>query len=288
MQRRALGSTGFDVSVIGLGAGPLGADSIDDRQAERLILGAIERGVALVDTAPSYGRSEVRIGAALRGRRDEVVLSTKLGYGTPGIPDWTGPCIAAGIDQALARLQTDRIDIAHLHSCPIDVLARGEVLDALEAAVRAGKVRVAAYSGDNDALAWAIASGRFGCVQCSVNVADQRALDRAIPDARERGIGILAKRPLANAAWREPARPSAPDRAMYWDRLRAMQLPPPDVDPVEYFVRFAIAQPISSILVGTTQLANLERAIAFAERGPFDGGARAAFQRHDQGWDGVI
>jgi aryl-alcohol dehydrogenase-like predicted oxidoreductase len=295
MERRPLGTMfdSFEVSAIGLGAGPLGSEDVTDDDAVRLVHAALDRGVTLIDTAPSYGRSEVRIGTALRtARRSGVAVSTKLGYGTPGIPDWTGPCITAGVDAALARMQLEYIDIAHLHSCPVDVLARGDVLDALDAAVRAGKIRIAAYSGDNDALAWAIASGRFGTVQCSVNVADQRALDRAIPDARRLGLGVLAKRPLANAAWRERERPSAPDRGMYWDRLRAMGLPPDGVDPVEYGLRFVLSQPVSSILVGTTHVDHLFEAIAFAERGPLPADqaahARAQFQRHDRGWDGVI
>ena len=292
MQARPLGATGLTVSELGLGAGPLGDSNLDDAAAEHLVREAVELGITLIDTAPSYGRSEVRIGAALRGLRSRVVLSTKLGYGVPGIPDWTGPCITAGIDAALARLDTTWLDLAHLHSCPRDVLERGDVIDALEAAVRAGKVRVPAYSGDGDALAWAIDSGRFGVVQCSVSLADQRALDAAVPRAAERGIGVLAKRALANAAWRDATRPAAPDRAAYWDRLRTMQQPPPGADPTDLALRFALAQPVSSLLVGTTDLAHLRAAIASASRGPLDAAAlheaRDAFRRHDRGWDGII
>lgn len=292
MRTRPLGATGLAVSELGLGAGPLGGPELDDAAAERLVRGALDLGVTLIDTAPSYGRSEVRIGAALRGLRDRVVLSTKLGYGVPGIADWTGPCISAGVDAALARLDTTWLDLAHLHSCPRDVLERGEVIEALEAAVRAGKIRVPAYSGDGDALAWAIESGRFGSVQCSVNLADQRALDAALPRAAERGIGVLAKRPLANAAWRDATRPAAPDRAAYWERLRTMQQPPPGIAPAEHVLRFALAQPVASLLVGTTDLAHLRAAIETAARGPLEGAAlqeaRDAFRRHDRGWDGII
>ncbi len=292
MRTRALGRTGMDVSELGLGAGPLGGDEIDDASAVSLIHAALDLGITLIDTAPSYGHSELRIGYALRGRRDRVVLSTKLGYGVPGIPDWTGPCITAGVDAALARLETSWLDIAHLHSCPEDVLGRGDVIEALAAAVRAGKVRVAAYSGDGEPLDWAIESGAFGAVQCSISVADQRALDGAVLRAHDRGIGVLGKRTLANGAWKSAAQPSAPDRAEYWRRLRAMELPPPG-DRAAFALRFALAQPgLSSALVGTTSRTNLEAMVRAAETGPLDPvateAARAAFRRCDRGWDGIV
>jgi aryl-alcohol dehydrogenase-like predicted oxidoreductase len=284
MRTRPFGATGLAVSELGLGAGPLGdPDALDDAAAERLVHAALELGVTLLDTAPSYGCSEQRLGNALRGRRDRAVLSTKLGYGVPGIPDWTGPCITAGIDLALERLATTWLDIAHLHSCPIDVLRRDDVLEALAAAQRAGKVRVAAYSGDNEPLRWAIESGLFGGVQCSVNAADQRALDHAVPLAAARGLGVLAKRPLANGAWREAVRPGAPDRAAYWDRLQAMgaQLT------AERALGFVLAQPVSAVLVGTTRIDHL-RAMALVSADPDAERLRELFRRHDRGWDGII
>ena len=292
MRSRTLGATGLTVSELGLGAGPLGSARLDDATAERLVHAALDLGVTLIDTAPSYGRSEHRIGSALRGRRARIVLSTKLGYGVPHVADWTGECITAGVDAALERLATTWIDVAHLHSCPLDVLTRGEVVDALDGAVRSGKVRVAAYSGDNDALGWAIASGRFGSVQCSISLADQRALDAALPLANERGVGVVAKRSLANAAWLDAVRPEAVDRAAYWDRLHAMALPIAAVDRADHALRFALAQPVSSVLVGTTSAAHLATAVAAVERGGLDDDlvaqARAAFRRCGRGWDGVI
>jgi aryl-alcohol dehydrogenase-like predicted oxidoreductase len=285
IQSRPLGRSNLVVSEIGLGAGPLGGDNLDDDAAVALIHAALDRGVTLIDTAPSYGRSEHRIGRAVRDRRDRVVLSTKLGYGVPGVPDWTGPCIARGIELALERLQSTWLDLAHFHSCPRDVLERGDVVEALAAAVRAGKVRVAAYSGDGDALAWAIDSGAFGAVQCSVSVVDQRALDVAVPRAVERGIGVLAKRPLANGIWRETARPAAPDRGTYWDRARAMGL---DCD-AERALAFVLAQPVAAALVGTTQVANLDALLAVRADPIAAATVRDRFRRTDPGdWDGVI
>ena len=204
---RPLGRTGLSVSPLGLGTGRLGSADLSESEAERLLHGALDAGITLIDTAPSYGLAEERIGRHLARRRKDVTLSTKGGYGVPGVPDWTGTVITAGIDAALARMRTSWLDIFHLHSCPQEILERGEVIEALEAAVQAGKVRVAAYSGDGAPLAWAVGSGRFGSVQASVNFCDQRILDAELPAAQAAGMGLIAKRALANAPWRFFSRP---------------------------------------------------------------------------------
>jgi len=287
---RPLGATGLRVSPVGLGAGRVGGPETGDDDVDRLVGAALDAGVTVIDTAPSYGDSEERLGRALAGRRDRVVLSTKLGYGVPGIPDWTGPCITAGVDAALARLRTDRLDLAHLHSCPREVLERGEVVEALLRAVVAGKVRVAAYSGEEDALRWAVRSGAFGAVQCSVSLVDQGA---PVDEARARGVGVLAKRPLGNAPWRFAGQPPEPDLAEAWNRFRALNLDARGVDWPELFVRFAAFAPgVDTILVGTASGAHLAAAAAAAARGPLDEdhvvALRAAYTRAGVGWAGRI
>ena len=278
---------------MGFGAGRIGGDDISDAEADALVRRALDLGVTLLDSARSYGRSEERLGRALRGERGRVVLSTKVGYGIPGHEDWTGPCVSAGVDAALGRLGTDVLDVVHLHSCPLDVLRRGDVVEALAGAVRSGKVRVAAYSGEGEALAWAVASGVFGSVQLSVNACDQRALSTAVAEAARRGLGVLAKRPLANAPWRFAARPAGDDAEPYWERLQAMGLDPGGLPWEELFLRFAAFAPgVSSALVGTRSAAHLEAAVRAAEKGPLPaelaGSLRAAFQRADAGWTGRI
>lgn len=290
---RPLGATGLSVSAVGLGAGRIGGDEVDDRDVDRLLGAALEVGVTLVDTARSYGLSEERLGRALAGRRDRVVLSTKVGYGVPGVPDWTARCVELGVDAALGRLGTDRLDLVHLHSCGLDVLERGDVVDALGRAVAAGKVRVAAYSGEGDALAWAVRSGAFGSVQCSVSVVDQAVLDGSVAEAARRGVGVVAKRALGNAPWRFGERPAEPDVAEAWDRFRALALDPGALDWTELFARFAAFAPgVSAVLVGTRSIANLEAAVRAAGRGPLDAdrvaALRAGFARVGADWGGRI
>jgi aryl-alcohol dehydrogenase-like predicted oxidoreductase len=293
MERRALGRTGLEVSVLGLGAGQIGDPALAERDAERLLLGAVDLGVTLIDAARSYGLAEARIGRILAGRRSAVILSTKVGYGIPGFADWTGPCVAAGIDAALERMATDRLDIVHFHSCPREVLERGDVVGAMLDAVHAGKVRVAAYSGENEALAWAAESGAFSSLQASVNLCDQGSLHGTLAAAAARGIGVLAKRSLANAPWRFASEPEAPDVAEYWRRFRALALPDLGLPWPEVAIRFtAFAPGVSACLVGTSRLAHLREVAAMVARGPLPaaGGAAIgeAFARRGGSWPGLV
>jgi aryl-alcohol dehydrogenase-like predicted oxidoreductase len=254
---RPFGTTGLLVSPLGFGAGEIGDPALDDREVEALLRAAIDLGVTLIDTARSYGQSEARIGRFLGPVRDRVVLSTKVGYGVDGVPEWTGECIRLGIDNALGRLATDRIDIVHLHSCPVDVLVRGDVVDALVDARRAGKIRCAAYSGDNEALDWAAASGRFDSLQLSWSMCDQRAA-AVIERARQAGLGVIAKRPLANAPWRFADRPAGHEAELYWVRWQALGIDPGELGWDELAARFAAHYPgVSAAIAGTRSLAHL-------------------------------
>lgn len=293
MQRRKFGATGLSVSIIGFGAGHIGAPAQDEREVERLLHAALDLGINLIDTARGYGLSEERIARSLASRRDEFVLSSKCGYDVPGRTNWTGACVAAGIDAALNRLRTDRIDIMHLHSCPREVLERGEVIAALDDAVQAGKVRVAAYSGENDALAFALTCDVFRSVQLSINVCDQRAIRDALPVAAARKLGVIAKRPLANAFWRFRDRPTGEYCEEYWLRAKAMQLSPAPLDWDEFALRFAAHQSgVHTCIVGTSHLERLRRNVELARRGPLPADlvqrALDAFRAHDDDWIGQV
>lgn len=296
MITRRLGTTGIDVSAIGLGAGALGDARLGEREAEALLGAAIDEGVTLLDTARSYGLSEERIGRFVGEhpeRRARVVLSTKGGYGVDGVDDWTPNAIDRGIDDALVRLRTDRIDVFHFHSCPLDVARRDDLLGALDRARTAGKIRAAAYSGDNEALAWAVASGRFDSVECSVSVFDQRAIDGAIADASSRGVGVIAKRALGNAPWRFDERPHGDYCEAYWLRMRTMAIDPAPITWGELALRFAAFTPgVTAVLVGTANTDHLREDVRHLAYGPLAADVvtqiRAAFTANDQYWRGEI
>lgn len=284
-------STTFDFgSRIGLGLGRVGSDDVSDEAASAVMSTAFELGVRVFDAAPSYGHAERRLGDfARRVGREQLVISTKCGYGVPGVPDWTYECIERGVDLARQRMGLDVIDVMHLHSCPRSTLEGAGVLEALFRAREAGKVRAVAYSGEGDALALAVEV--CDIVQCSVNVADQGCLDTTLRRALERGVRVLAKRPIASGAWRAG---DAADTAarVYRERLAKMGL---DFGPrwLEVAVRFsAFAPGVSACLVGTSSAAHLEAIAASVKLGPLpDGELRAlreAFVRNAADWGGQI
>jgi aryl-alcohol dehydrogenase-like predicted oxidoreductase len=289
--QRPYGKSGLIVSVLGLGAMQIGDPNMEEAKVAFLLNAALDAGITLFDTARSYGLSEERIGRHLASRRDDIVISTKLGYGIDGYEDWTGPCITAGIEQALRMLRTDRIDIAHLHSCPRATLERGEVIAALERGRRDGKVRAIAYSGENDDLAYAIGTGRFDGYMASLNICDQRVIDDVLPNITAQGF--IAKRPAANHPWRFSERPVGDYCEEYWLRWHAMELSSHGHDWGEVAIRFALSPPqISSAIIGTGSMEHLKQNIAWSEAGGLDEGwyeeLRTAFRQYDRGWLGQI
>ena len=267
VEQRPFGATGLTVSAIGLGAGQVGERDVDEARAERLLRGALDLGVTLVDTALSYGSSEERIGRHLADRSDAFVLSSKGGSGVDGHEDWSAGAVRASVEQTLRRTRSEQVDVWFLHSCSLEVLRRGEVQDALDAEVAAGRVRVPGYSGDNEALAFAAASGRFGALECSVNVADRWNLHHVV--GQDPALGVIAKRPVANAPWRFAERPVGHYAELYWERLQALQLDPGPLGWTELALRFsAYATGVSTAITGTASLEHLESNLAEAAAGP--------------------
>lgn len=295
MRFNDFGKTGLRVTPLGFGAMHLNDGRVTESEAERLLNAVLDHGVNLIDTARGYGLSEERIGRHLAHRRQEFLISTKVGYGIPGVPDWTGPCIKAGVEAALARLRCERLDIVHLHSCPLAILERGEVIEALEACARVGTVGVVAYSGDNAELDFAISSGRFGSVQTSISLCDQVNLDQRLPALQALGLGVIAKRPIAGAVWDQPRRPEAQAEGRYWDRWQSMGLgaPPEAHTWNELALRFTAHWPgVASSIVGTRSLEHFKENLAWIEKGPLPGETlthiRSAFRGRGSLWPSLV
>jgi aryl-alcohol dehydrogenase-like predicted oxidoreductase len=295
VQTRPFGRTGLEVPVLGFGAMQLGDPRLPESTVAAMLHRALDLGLTLIDTARSYGLSEERIGRHLAGRRDEFLLSTKVGYGVEGLTDWTHDCVRAGVDAARDRLRADVLDVVHLHSCGLDRLRAGEVASALARCAELGKLRVAAYSGDDEALRYAVGSGRFGSVQASTSLCDQQSLD-AFAVAKSRGLGTIAKRSLAGRPWASPTRPADSVHAEYHRRfecLRAAGLECASGDWDAFALRFAAYAPgVDCVIVGGTDPRHLEQnvaAVAAGPLGPVQGAAiREVFLRVGSQWRGLV
>ncbi len=224
MEKRQLGKTDMHVSVLGFGGAEIGFEKAAVQTVAELLHSALDAGLNVIDTAECYLQSEELIGEAVSGRRKDFYLFTKCGHPeNPGVGDWRPASLLASIERSLKRLRTDRLDLVQLHSCSEEELRKGDVITALEEARRKGYTRYIGYSGDGGAARYAVECGRFDTLQTSVSIADQEAIDLTLPLAQQRQMGVIAKRPIANAVWRRPGKPDSPYHLPYWERLQKLQ-----------------------------------------------------------------
>lgn len=282
MKRTVLGKTDLSISRLGFGAAPIGFLQTPQAQVDKLVATLLDEGVNFFDTAAMYADAEDKLGIALDGRRDDAVLLTKCGTKEGDLPGeaWSDQLITASIDQSLKRLKTDRLDIVLLHSCDLEVLQQGEAVDALIKAREAGKVSYLGYSGDNQAAAAAAAMDWVDAIEISVNICDQHNIDTVLPICIEHHVGVIAKRPIANAAWN----PLNKQRGMYkqyaktyHDRLSAMAITPhelgyhghTEIEWPEIALKFTLAiQGVDTAIVGTTSTVNAQANIEAVNKNP--------------------
>ena len=257
METRQFGQTDMQVSVLGFGGSEIRGHALAD--VERLLGSALDAGLNVIDTGECYGDSEELIGKAVATRRDEYHLFTKCGHNRgedlPDYPEWDPRLLEASIDRSLRRLRTDHVDLLQLHTCDIDVLRKGDVIKVLEKAKREGKTRYIGYSGSNENGRYAIRTGVFDALQISVNIADQQGIDFTIPMAIERNMGIIAKRPIANAAWLTPDLPKNEYGYPYFERLQTLKydfLQSGAATSIATALRFTLSVPgVDTAIVGT-------------------------------------
>ncbi|MCX4241361.1 aldo/keto reductase [Paraliomyxa miuraensis] len=215
MERRPLGRTGVSVSPIGLGCWAIGGTwgSVDDRESEAALHRAIDEGIDLFDTADVYGdgKSERLIAKVLRERpHDEVFVATKAGRRLqPHTAEgYDAANLGAFVERSLRNLQRERIDLLQLHCPPPEVYRRPETFAALDGLVAAGKVRSYGVSVETveEALA-AIEHPGVQTIQIIFNVFRLRPARELLGVAAARGVGILARVPLASGLLTGKMRP---------------------------------------------------------------------------------
>ena len=282
MERVTFGKTGLTVGRLGLGLSEIGhiLTMADIEQAGKVINTALDNGINFLDTAACYGISEEIVGMTVSSRRDEYVLATKAGHVAGGYQgeEWTAKTVADSIDRSLERLRTDHLDVVLLHSCGTDVLERGDVIRALQDAKEAGKTRFIGYSGDNEGARWAVDSDLFDALETSYNLVDQKARNGVLQAADEKGMGIVAKRSIANAVWgarEDPAAyPNIPHYSeAYFRRAQEMlalgPVPGAPEDRILLALGFTFARPeVDVAIVGTLNPAHMASNLELVERGP--------------------
>lgn len=193
--RRVLGRTGAKVSILAFGCGSRFLKYEDGDQALAALNHAIDLGISYLDTAYAYGegKSEMRVGKVMATRRKEVFLATKA-------PDRTRDDLLRRIEGSLKRLQTDQVDLLHIHSLRNeDDLAKIEAPDgALKGLLEAREQKLARFIGMNshtngEVMAQAIARHDLDCVQMSLNpTRNGRFEELALPAANKKNLGIIA------------------------------------------------------------------------------------------------
>jgi aryl-alcohol dehydrogenase-like predicted oxidoreductase len=206
MDYRNLGKSGLKVSRICLGTNNFGGQ-ISEEASIKIVNSALDCGINVVDTANVYtgGKSEEIIGNAVKGRRDEVIIATKVGFGTGEVPNQAGLSrkhILSQVEHSLNRLQTDFIDIYYLHRFDPETPLE-ETLRTFDGLVRSGKVRYVACSNFS---AWQIAQAHEICemhdlekliaVEPPYNLLQRDIEKDIIPYCQQEGLGILTYTPL--------------------------------------------------------------------------------------------
>ncbi|MCS6939028.1 MAG: aldo/keto reductase [Roseiflexus sp.] len=281
MQYRRLGRTGLRVSAVALGTVEIGLDygipSGDHRlpsaaQATALLHRALDLGVNLIDTAPAYGESERRIGAALAGRRSEYLIATKIANPPD---DLCGDRLRAWVEALLAAslraLRTDRIDLLQIHSAAPETIRRGELTAILVKLRDAGFVRaIGATTYGVEAARAALDDGRYDALQVAYSPLDRRLEHGVLPALRDGGVGVIVRSVLLKGALTQraehlPEALSELRRAVgrLADIAAKAQLTLPALA-----YRYVLAHPaVSTALVGTSRIEELEEICQQAEAG---------------------
>jgi aryl-alcohol dehydrogenase-like predicted oxidoreductase len=235
IRSRQFGRTDLTLSEFGLGCARIGGIfKSEPQEFIHILSAALDAGITFFDTSNIYsqGESETLIGRAFRHRRDEVVIASKAGYVLPSqrrliarikpivrplmralgvsrqhLPaavrgslsqDFSPGHLRTSVEDSLRRLRTDRIDLFQLHSPPVDVVAAGGWVEALETLRQQGKIRYYGVSCDSvEAAAAALRHSGVSAIQVPINLLERAAIP-VLATAREQGVGVIARECLAN------------------------------------------------------------------------------------------
>ncbi len=211
MRYRNLGRTGLRVSEVGFGAWAIGGNAhgnsygpTDDATSVAAIRKAVDLGCTFFDTADVYGwgHSEEILGHALEGRRDDVVLATKVGgdfYHGGVRMNFDPGYIGFALERSLRRLLTDHLDLYQLHNPPAESMGDPSTYDALESLKAEGKIAhygISIHEASEGLLC--LEAGKPEVLQIPFSLFRQEWIDELLPAAQRAGVGIVAREPLGN------------------------------------------------------------------------------------------
>ena len=284
MNYRRLGRTNLQVSEISLGTVELGMDygipvqgeqrRPSEADAARTLNCALDLGINLIDTAQAYEESEAIIGRALKSRRNEYILATKIsslsweGYTSKELQEQ----VEASITESLRALQTDIIDLLYIHNATPELIQCGEIVEIMQRAREAGYARFIGTTTYGEAAPLAVLEdGRFDCIQVAYNLLDRQLEERVLPLAKANDIGVVIRSVLLKGAltYRYAHLP---------EELRELRETVNKVNSLcsaqnsslpELAYRFVLAHPaVSTALVGTGRVHELKEIVSLAGRDP--------------------
>ena len=276
---RTLGRTGLEVTKLGFGAlelrGALHGREVSQEHAETMLNTVLDSGINFIDTSIDYGQSEEFIGKYISHRRSEYYLATKCGCVVGEIPDrekapfthtFTRENIIAGVEQSLARMKTDYIDLLQFHAHPSkETLEENGSVETVLDLQQQGKVRFIGMSSTLPNLLDHIAMGVFDTFQIPYS-ALQREHEEVITQAAQAGAGIIIRGGAAKGVL--PREKREDDRWAIWQRAQLDDLLD-GMDPTEFVLRFTFTHPeLHTNIVGTLSLEHLRDNLNVLGKGP--------------------
>jgi aryl-alcohol dehydrogenase-like predicted oxidoreductase len=279
LPKRQLGRTGLQVTMLGYGAmelrgAPRGRD-VTDRQAEAILAAVLDAGINYIDTSIDYGMSEERIGRYIGDRRSEYYLASKCGclVGAPPAPRgqasphvFTRDNILKGVEQSLARLRTDHLDVLQFHISPSrQILEKDGALETVLELKRSGTIRFIGMSGTLPNLVDHIAMGVFDVFQIPYS-AVEREHETLIAAAARAGAGIVVRGGAAKGAPTE-----GKHEGVQWARWQKVDLRDllEGMTSMEFVLRFTFTHPaLHTNIVGTINPAHLQHNVEVLRQGP--------------------
>jgi L-galactose dehydrogenase len=266
MEYRTLPRSDLRVSVIGFGASPLGNEfrQIDPAEGDRAVHYAIERGINFFDVSPYYGRTlaEERLGAALRGKRDQAVISTKCGRYDTNYFDFSAERVVRSADESLRRLRTDHVDILYAHDIEFGDREQilNETIPALRKLKQQGKARLIGVTGyPLKILADVAVRGEVDAVMsyCRFNLLVRDLDFHLSPALEQRGLGLVNASPLHMGILTEQGAPAwhpAPENVRQAGKRVVQLCRARGIEPVAAALRFCLNHPyVSSTFVGMSK-----------------------------------